>query len=39
VEAAWRAGIVVVVAAGNEGRNNTFGTDGYGLIESPGNDP
>ena len=39
VEAAWKAGIVVVVAAGNEGRNNTFGTSGYGLIASPGNDP
>jgi serine protease AprX len=39
VEAAWKAGIVVVVAAGNDGRNNSFGTDGYGTITSPGNDP
>ena len=37
VEAAWQAGIVVVVAAGNEGRNMTYG--GYGTIDSPGNDP
>jgi serine protease AprX len=39
VERAWIAGIVVVVAAGNEGRNNVFGTDGYGTINSPGNHP
>ncbi len=39
VEAAWKAGMVVVVAAGNEGRNNTFNTNGYALISSPGNDP
>ncbi|MGA3008356.1 MAG: S8 family serine peptidase, partial [Opitutaceae bacterium] len=39
VEAAWNAGIVVVVAAGNEGRNNTANTSGYGTIASPGNDP
>jgi serine protease AprX len=39
VEAAWKAGIVVVVAAGNEGRNNSFGTLGYGTIMAPGNDP
>src|SRR5436853_327276 len=39
VESAWRAGIVVVVAAGNSGRNNTFGTYGYGTITAPGNDP
>jgi serine protease AprX len=39
VEKAWRAGIVVVVAAGNEGRNNLFGTDGYGTISAPGNSP
>jgi serine protease AprX len=39
VEAAWKAGIVVVVAAGNDGRDNSFGTDGYGTIMSPGNDP
>ena len=38
-EAAWKAGIVVVVSAGNEGRNNTAGTNGYGTISSPGNDP
>ena len=39
VEAAWQAGIVVVVAAGNYGRDNTLGTLGYGTISSPGNDP
>ena len=39
VEQAWKAGIVVVVSAGNGGRDNTFGTAGYGTIESPGNDP
>ena len=39
VEQAWAAGIVVVVAAGNEGRNNSLGTDGYGTITAPGNDP
>ena len=39
VEAAYRAGIVVVVAAGNEGRNNSVGNDGYGTINSPANDP
>lgn len=39
VEAAWRAGIVVVVSAGNEGRNNSQGTNGYATISSPGNDP
>jgi serine protease AprX len=39
VEQAWKAGIVVVVAAGNNGRDNFFGTEGYGTINSPGNDP
>jgi serine protease AprX len=39
VEAAWKAGIVVVAAAGNDGRDNSVGTNGYGTIESPGNDP
>lgn len=39
VEAAWKAGIVVVAAAGNEGRNNNAGTNGYGTIAAPGNDP
>ncbi len=38
-EAAWKAGIVVVVAAGNDGRDNSFGNEGYGTITSPGNDP
>jgi serine protease AprX len=37
VEAAWKSGIVVVVAAGNNGRYQP--TDGYGTITSPGNDP
>lgn len=39
VERAWNAGIFVVVSAGNEGRNNAAGTNGYGTITSPGNDP
>ena len=39
VEAAWQAGIAVVVAAGNDGRDNTDGLDGYGTITAPGNDP
>jgi serine protease AprX len=39
VEAAWKAGIVVVVAAGNDGRDNSFYTTGYGTISAPGNDP
>src|SRR6202007_895655 len=39
VEQAWKAGIVVVVAAGNQGRNNSAGTNGYGTIAAPGNDP
>jgi serine protease AprX len=39
VERAWRAGIAVVVAAGNNGRDNSMGTNGYGTITSPGNSP
>src|SRR6266704_1598711 len=39
VEAAWKAGIVVVAAAGNYGRDNSMGTGGYATITSPGNDP
>ena len=39
VEAAWKAGIVVVVAAGNEGRNDSAKTAGYATITAPGNDP
>ncbi len=39
VEAAWNSGIVVVVAAGNYGRENSRGTRGYGTIAAPGNDP
>jgi len=39
VERAWKAGIVVVVAAGNYGRDNSAGTNGYGTITAPGNDP
>jgi serine protease AprX len=48
VEKAWKAGIVVVCAAGNEGRasdtasscwdNEGYGTN-YGSIQAPGNDP
>jgi serine protease AprX len=39
VEAAYQAGIVVVVAAGNAGRIDTQGINGYGTITAPGNDP
>src|SRR5713226_4167357 len=39
VESAWRAGIVVVVAAGNMGEYNGAGTSGYATIGAPGNDP
>ena len=39
VEAAWHAGITVVVAAGNDGRNNYANNNGYGTITAPGNDP
>jgi serine protease AprX len=48
VEAAWKKGIFVVCAAGNDGRlqqtqlpllpNGGYGI-GYGSVESPGNDP
>jgi serine protease AprX len=37
VEQAWKNGIVVVVAAGNNGRY--LPTQGYGTITAPGNDP
>src|SRR3984893_14735131 len=37
VEQAWKNGIVVVVAAGNNGRYEP--TDGYATVTSPGNDP
>jgi serine protease AprX len=39
VESAWRAGIVVVVAAGNRGRDNSMGTHGFATIGAPANDP
>ncbi len=39
VESAWRAGIVVVAAAGNMGQYNGAGTSGYATIGAPGNDP
>ena len=39
VEAAWKAGIVVVVAAGNDGRDNWHDIEGYGTISAPGSDP
>jgi serine protease AprX len=39
VEAATQQGILVVVAAGNAGRDLNLNPDGYGTIESPGNDP
>jgi len=39
VEAAYQAGITVVVAAGNDGRDNGAGTGGYSTISAPANDP
>ena len=39
VEAAWNSGILVVVAAGNYGRLSVNGSNGYGTVTSPGNDP
>ncbi len=39
VEAAYQAGIVVVVSAGNMGRDNSFRNNGYGTITAPANDP
>ena len=39
VEHASRAGIIVVVSAGNFGRNQTTGEVGYAGIASPGNAP
>ncbi|HET7185728.1 MAG TPA: S8 family serine peptidase, partial [Terriglobales bacterium] len=39
VEQAWKAGIFVVVAAGNYGRDNSNDNNGYATITSPGNDP
>src|SRR5207302_6634631 len=39
VESAWNAGIVVVVAAGNNGRDDSQNTNGYGTIQAPANDP
>ena len=39
VKQAWNAGIVVVVAAGNEGRNDTYGNQGYATVSAPGNSP
>jgi len=39
VEAAWRSGIVVVAASGNFGRISVNGSNGYGTVAAPGNDP
>jgi serine protease AprX len=39
VERAARAGLIVVVAAGNQGKNPTTGQPGYAGITSPGNAP
>jgi serine protease AprX len=39
VEQAWKAGIVVVVAGGNDGRNLNLNPEGYGTINAPANDP
>ena len=38
VEAAYKAGIVVVVSAGNQGPDNS-NNNGYSTITAPGNDP
>lgn len=39
VERAWKAGIVVVVAAGNHGPLDAAGNKGYDTITAPGNSP
>jgi serine protease AprX len=39
VQKAWEAGLVVVVAAGNDGRDNSQNTNGYATITAPGNSP
>ena len=39
VERATRAGVIVVAAAGNYGKNPTTGLPGYAGISSPGNSP
>jgi len=39
VESAWRAGIVVVAAAGNMGEYNFGFINGYATVGAPGNDP
>jgi len=39
VESAWKNGIVVVAAAGNFGRISVNGSNGYGTVAAPGNDP
>lgn len=39
VEGAYWNGLVVVTLAGNQGRNNPGGNQGYGMIASPGIDP
>src|SRR5262249_50818257 len=38
-ESAWNTGIVVVAAAGNYGRVSVNGSNGYGTVAAPGNDP
>ena len=39
VEQAWKSGILVVVAAGNYGRLSVNGSNGFGTVTAPGNDP
>lgn len=39
VRRAWEAGIVVVISAGNHGRNNVANNRGHGTITSPGISP
>jgi serine protease AprX len=39
VESAWKSGIFVAVAAGNYGRLSVDGSNGFGTVTAPGNDP
>jgi len=39
VQRAWLAGLTVVVASGNAGRDNSAGTKGYATVASPANHP
>lgn len=39
MQRAWQSGITVVVAAGNDGRDDSMKTKGYSTITSPANSP